>query len=96
MVEPHKNPWPSDALMIVAANKGEENRRNMPKGVMAATCCECGQELAASVATFEIAEVHPDRHERPIRYFCIACATDRYDFRTIQSFMDHRERSAVR
>ena len=85
-----QKPWPSDAVMIVAANLGEEKRECMDS-VVAGTCRDCGCPLGVDSWTIARAQALPSRHGRPVLYFCVACAT-LYDFNSINVFEDHRGR----
>lgn len=82
-------PWPSDAVMIVAANDGEENRANMRGVVLHCGCRDCGQALAVDSYCIDQATHMPERLGRPVSFFCIPCAT-RYDANSITHFVDHR------
>lgn len=74
-------PWPKDALMIVAANKGEELRERMQE-VTDASCRLCQAALAVDAATILAAQNLPSRHGRPVQFFCIPCAAE-HDFKSI-------------
>jgi hypothetical protein len=90
-------PWPKDAVMIVASKKGEEHREWM-ESVVAASCRDCGAELAADSATIRAAMQGEFRFGRPVQFFCIPCHT-RHDVRQINVLVDHRggvRRDAVR
>lgn len=65
-------PWPSDAVMIVASLTGEERRENMD-GIHEAVCRGCFRSLHADTHTVRLAEQHPLRHSRPVKFFCIEC-----------------------
>jgi hypothetical protein len=84
-------PWPSDAVMIVAANAGEENRANM-EGVHPCVCRVCSRELAADKFSVRRAEQLPQRMGRPEMFFCAACASQ-HDVGQVTVFEDHRERT---
>lgn len=73
MTPPALKPWPTDAFIIVAALAGEEIRANMPEGVLAAECRDCGRSLCASRATFRRAADDPVRMGRPLAYLCRLC-----------------------
>ena len=69
---PVKLPWPDDAVMIVAALLGTENRSAM-EAVIEAECRHCGADLAADLRTLRTAHNLPERKGRPIKYFCVDC-----------------------
>lgn len=80
-------PWPSDAVMIVAADAGTEIRANMD-GVVKAECRDCGAELAADTYTVNAANALPIRRGRPVMFFCSRCCV-KYDFASITHMHDH-------
>ncbi|MBX3444234.1 MAG: hypothetical protein KF774_17665 [Planctomyces sp.] len=82
-------PWPADAVMIVAANAGEERRAKM-EGIHRCACCHCWEILHADTAVVRHCQRSPWRDGRPIRFFCVECATTRYDMQTIEHLEDHR------
>ena len=86
--EPRPVPWPCDAVMIVAADRGREMRATM-ECVCDAVCRDCGRELAVDARTIQAAMEMPQRQNRPVRFFCCACAV-RYDGGTIQHLVDRR------
>lgn len=81
-------PWPADAVMIVAANAGEERRENM-EGVVACSCRRCGQALNADTKTVRFADQMPERRGRPVKFFCVPCAV-LHNRSQIQKLVDHR------
>ena len=83
-----KLPWPSDAVMIVASNRGEEHREFM-ESVVECECRDCGAPLAADSKRIRYADEMDVRHGRPIRFFCIACCV-KYDRQSITELHDHR------
>lgn len=80
-------PWPGDAIMIIAADFGTENRVNM-EAVIFTHCRDCEQALAADLRTLRVAETHPVRKGRPVKFFCVRCCV-KYDPTTISHFADH-------
>lgn len=84
----HTKSWPTDAVIIVAANRGEE-RREVMEAVEHVVCRHCGQELAADTATIRVVRESPHRMGRPVEFFCIPCFV-LHDPRTITHFADHR------
>lgn len=68
-----KKDWPTDAVMIVAANAGEELRENM-EAALPQTCRDCGTRLMADTHTIRKAQSLPSCHGRPVKFFCIQCA----------------------
>lgn len=80
--------WPADAVMIVAANAGEERRENM-EGVVACSCRRCGQTLHADTKSIRVADQMPERRGRPVKFFCVSCAVQ-HDRGQIQKLVDHR------
>lgn len=81
--------WPDDAVMITAANAGEENRRNM-QAVFRCVCRRCGRLLHADTRTVSRALEMPERMGRPIMFFCVEC-TVLHDPRSLDVFEDCRE-----
>lgn len=65
-------PWPVDAVMVVAALLGQEERHKMT-GVVIHNCRECGRHVAVDPVSIEYALDHPARFERPVKYFCTEC-----------------------
>lgn len=80
--------WPADAIMIVAANAGEEKREYM-QSVVPAVCRDCGAALHADSFTIRTAEGLASRRGRPVLFFCIDCHLG-YDVHTITEMHDHR------
>ena len=92
----NKKDWPSDAVMIVAANFGEENRKGM-EAVMIVHCRDCEAKLAADAFTIRRAEQLAGSL-RPVKFFCVECSIG-YDVRMAQVVEDHRNeatRAAIR
>lgn len=83
-----KKTWPSDHVMIVAADAGSEIRANM-EGVHECQCRDCGKVLHACTRTIRTAMNLPSRGNRPINFFCVECAAG-YDVNSIEEFHDHR------
>jgi hypothetical protein len=81
-----REPWPSDAVMIVAADAGKENRAKM-QGVHKCRCRDCSQELHADTKTLQTAEQVPERRDRPVLFFCWECY-QAYDLNTINTVID--------
>lgn len=81
--------WPADAVMIVAANAGQQITAHMESEVPA-KCRDCKADVVADSFTIREAEQLPSRHGRPIRFFCIDCATKR-NVNQITEFYDHRK-----
>lgn len=81
-------PWPNDALMIVAAKAGEEQREHM-EAVHYAECRDCGCRLAVDTKSLRDADAHPARHGRPVRFFCYPCS-ETYDLRMVGMLQDNR------
>lgn len=79
---PGVKPWPTDAVIVVAAIAGQEIREHM-EGVLVRNCSDCGQVLHADTRTARAAEELPSRHNRPIEYLCVECAVT-YDVRGIE------------
>ena len=67
-----KKQWPSDAVMIIAANAGQEQRDRM-QGWAPARCRDCDALLMTDPYTVSMAENSPLRHGRPVKFFCLAC-----------------------
>ncbi len=86
-VKTSKQPWPSDALMVVASLEGQERREHM-ESVVPAACRDCGAALAADSFTIRTAWNLPVRRGRPVKFFCMACAHG-YDMRSIDQLHDH-------
>jgi hypothetical protein len=85
-------PWPGDAVMIIAANAGEEDPAIMER-VVPAACRDCGAALAADGRTLRRAEALPSRRGRPVLYFCVPCAVG-YDVNSITELYDDRRSRA--
>lgn len=83
--KPH---WPADAIIVVAANRGEEIKSQMEASVFV-SCRLCGQVLATDTATIRKAKCLPERHGRPIDFFCIPCCC-LHDRNSIDVLQDHR------
>ena len=81
-----QKPWPGDAVIIVAANSGQENRANM-ESVVDVYCRDCFAPLAADAKTIRLAEQTPARRGRPIEFFCCRCAI-RYNPGSITHYAD--------
>lgn len=75
-------PWPADAVMVVAARAGQENRAAM-SGADPAVCRDCEAALRFDPQTTAAALLMPERNGRPVRFFCPPCAMT-YDPRSIQ------------
>ena len=86
--EPGKLPWPDDAVIIVAANAGEEIRDHM-EGIHPCACRRCQQALHADTRTVRHAYNLPSRRGRPVEFFCVDCVLQ-HDPRTIEDLHDHR------
>lgn len=84
----HLKQWPSDAVIIVAANRGDEKREAM-ESVVQAVCRECGELLAADSRTVRTAMNSPLRLGRPVEFFCIPCCVQ-HDPTSPTHFADHR------
>lgn len=68
-------PWPRDAVMIVASLAGEEIRSHM-EGVHKDACRDCGRAVHADTFTVRRAESLPQRHGRPVKFFCLPCHSE--------------------
>jgi hypothetical protein len=64
--------WPSDAIMVVAARAGTENRAQM-EGIIDATCRRCSADLAGDTRTMREARKLSDRYRKPVMFFCVEC-----------------------
>lgn len=84
------NPWPADALIIVAS-RPEEAVLGQMDGVHRGTCRDCGTAVLYSGYSRRRLGAYADRmrDRRPIEFLCVACAV-RYDPGTIDVFEDHR------
>lgn len=69
---PELMPWPSDALIIVAAPAGTERRDRM-EGVHPAACRRCGCAVHADTRSVRIANDMPARFGRPVDFLCWYC-----------------------
>ena len=67
-----KKQWPSDAIMIIAANAGQERRENM-QGWAPVHCRDCNALLMADPYSISLAENSPLRHGRPVKFLCMTC-----------------------
>lgn len=85
----NKIPWPADAVILVCANRGEENKKNMRASVFV-SCRRCGESLAADSASIGKAEKLRERFERPIDFFCVPCCL-LHDRKSVDILQDHRE-----
>lgn len=86
--KPSKKPWPSDAIMIVAASAGEEIRENM-ESVVRTWCRDCGRLLHADSRCIREAGELDCRDGRPIKFFCVECCV-KYDVNSVHKFLDMR------
>jgi|GEM_PF-3583671 len=84
-------PWPDDAVIIVAANAGEEIRERM-QGIHPCACRRCGQALHADTFALQFANGLPSRLGRPVQFFCVDCAVQ-HDRTMIDDLHDHRHRT---
>lgn len=84
-----KLPWPSDAVMIVAEVAGKESSLAMECKV-ATRCRHCKAALMADTHTIIAGRDLPARKRRPIDFFCVFCAIERYDHNMIQHKVDDR------
>lgn len=82
--------WPRDAVMIVAANWGEQLEQHMD-AVVEVACRECRRELAADSHVIAEAARMRERYGRPIRFFCVQCAVSRQN--NVDILVDHRRRT---
>ena len=80
--------WPGDAVMIVCARSGTENRAKM-ESVHQGECRDCGCDVAYDGKSYRSAVNLPARHGRPIKFFCVDCCT-KYDVNSIDKLVDHR------
>lgn len=85
-------PWPRDAVMIIAANRGEEKREHMDAQVHV-VCRDCGKELAADSYTIATAAGLESRRGRPIAFLCTKCLLQ-HDA-NVDELHDHRGRTPV-
>ena len=83
-----KKPWPSDAVMIVSADKGTEKREFMESAVPV-KCRVCDKDLMACSYSIREGEKMAQRLNRPVMFFCVKCATD-HDVNSITLLADHR------
>jgi hypothetical protein len=83
-----KQPWPSDAVIIVAADRGQEIRPQM-SSVVYRQCRLCGQALAVDPQTIVEAIKNPLRGDRPVDFLCIRCCTQ-HDASSIDELHDLR------
>jgi hypothetical protein len=83
-----KKSWPADAVMIVAAALGTEDRSHMDSVVLR-ECRDCGGTVAVEEGSITAAEAHPLRHGRPVLYYCVECAVE-HDMRQITELVDRR------
>ncbi len=84
-----KKPWPSDAVMVVAATP-EDAVYSQMSSVEDCNCRDCGKALVADGYTINRAS-HPDlAHGRPVKFFCMECF-DQYDMSTVTHHEDHRK-----
>lgn len=81
--------WPNDAIMIIASREGEEIRKNM-EAVVDVRCVACNAKLRADSKSIRHAAELPSRGGRPIKFFCIECAT-KHDFNSIEELHDDRK-----
>lgn len=89
-----KKDWPRDCVVIVAAERCQENRANMDR-VVWCRCLECEKELAADSFSIETLMQAPVRRGRPVKFLCVPCATEVYDMEQITHFFDHRFRKGA-
>jgi hypothetical protein len=65
-------PWPSDALIVIAAYRGTENAATM-EGPRPCHCRDCGAELVADTRSIRRALALPQRRGRPVEFLCLFC-----------------------
>lgn len=68
-----KTPWPTDAIMIVAALAGR-NAVSRLSNVIEDHCRGCHRLVHIDPRVMQMVEQHPCRGGRPIRSFCLDCA----------------------
>lgn len=83
-------PWPTDAVMIIAAKAGEEQRDRMHVPVDA-ICRHCGAHLVADLFTIAAAAALPSRLDRPLKFFCFPCH-ELHRLEMCDQIIDHRHR----
>lgn len=86
---PSLKPWPSDAVIIVAAPSAESIVGNMRGPAFKCLCRDCGEELLADSFSRDAALAMPERMGRPVAHICIRCCVT-YDRSSIQKLIDHR------
>lgn len=84
-----KPQWPSDAIMVVAARRGTEIRRDQMVERTIETCRDCGTDVCVTVSTINTATSSPHRHGRPVEFFCIECCI-KYDRKSVAHLIDDR------
>lgn len=83
--------WPRDAIMVVAARRGTEPRRDQLVERTIETCRDCGVEVCVTVSTISRAASSPHRHGRPVDFFCIECCI-KYDRKSVTHLIDDHPR----
>jgi len=83
-----KKPWPSDAVMVVAATPEAALREQMDS-VHPCACRDCGKALVADGFTLRRARIPQIACGRPTKFFCIECFGN-YDFFQVNHVEDHR------
>lgn len=83
-----QKPWPTDAIMLVCSTPETATREHMDS-VNDGTCRDCGQAIVYSGRSMRFCLETPGRGDRPVRFFCIDCATQ-HRFEDITHFEDHR------
>jgi len=78
-------PWPSDAVIIVAARAGEQ--RPGVRTPFRRRCRDCGAVVVCSHGGISAAANTPSRRGRPIAFFCPDC-TVTYDRGSIDVLHD--------
>lgn len=83
-----KRTWPGDAVIIVCATPDEAEHAD-GEAVHMGICRDCRCLIAYRQRTLRRVLAMPERHGRPVEFFCIACAVQ-HDFGSLDVVQDHR------
>jgi len=85
--------WPGDAVMLICGYRGDSGpngaRPEQMESPVAVVCRDCYKPLYSDSHSIQRAAELPSRHNRPIDFFCVLCATS-YDSRQLNELHDDR------
>lgn len=87
--DPNLKPWPTDAVVIVAATPMTVKVAGLRGFIVDQQCSDCQCRLAVDNFSIRKAWEMPERQARPLRFLCVGCC-QHYDRSTIQKLIDNR------